>query len=155
MLDEPASITEPEVHRPRIQYRLRTLFGLTAGVAIVCSVVFALPNWAAVPILLAAFITFPAVLTTGLVYGRGYQRTFCLGALFPVGMAFLLTTPLFGNYVWFASLDGTGQGNEVLIFRIAIVVVFVLSLVVGMLCVATRRILEKQQSGQSMRDSHQ
>jgi hypothetical protein len=70
-------------------------------------------------------------------------------------MAFLLTTPLFGNYVWFASLDGTGQGNEVLIFRIAIVVVFVLSLVVGMLCVATRRILEKQQSGQSMRDSHQ
>ncbi len=52
-------------------------------------VLVAIPDVAAGILILLASLLTPIVLTTILVYGRGYLRTFCIGALFPAGVFFI------------------------------------------------------------------
>jgi len=73
-------------HPRRLQYTLRTLFALTTAAAIACAVFFTLPPWVSIVAAVCVVISMPAVLTVMLVYGRGYTRTFCIGALFPAGL---------------------------------------------------------------------
>jgi len=70
---------------PSFQFSLKTLLVVTTSVAVGLSSLVAAP---AVINLIAAtcfLMLLPVVLTVVLVYGRGYQRTFCIGAMFPSG----------------------------------------------------------------------
>lgn len=78
--------------RARFQFGLGTMFLITAMVAVSCSLFFQMPNVVATPLLVLFMLVLPAVLTTVLVYGRGYQRAFCLGALFPAGTMLVCTS---------------------------------------------------------------
>jgi len=80
---------QPPPRRRRFQFRLRTIFLLTAAAAIVLAGLSAPSD--RVRLLSAALLilALPVVLTTVLVYGRGYARTFCIGGLFPAGWSFL------------------------------------------------------------------
>jgi hypothetical protein len=84
-----------------IQFSLRALLLLPVLIGAVCAVLFATPPAVAVLQLMVASLVLPAALTTVVIYGKGYKRTFCIGALFPSGALFLgvlVTAPglLFG-----------------------------------------------------------
>jgi hypothetical protein len=74
----------------RFQFSLRSLFWLTAVVAVLCSVVFAMPNWAAVPLMALLILAFPGVLVVLLAHGGPNHRAFAIGAIFPGCVVFLV-----------------------------------------------------------------
>jgi hypothetical protein len=68
-----------------MQFSQRTLLLLPLVLVCVLAVLFTKPaNIAFVELLVISFLL-PAVLTVTLVYGKGYTRSFCIGALFPAG----------------------------------------------------------------------
>ena len=73
--------------RAPFQYSLRTMFIVMTVLAIGVSLLFAAPP--IVQVVSAGFflILLPMVLTVAIIYGRGYGRTFCIGAIFPAGVA--------------------------------------------------------------------
>jgi len=62
---------------------LRTLFIVTTAAAIVLSGLFAPSDAVRVISADILMLAIPASLTTLVVYGRGYVRTFCIGGLIP------------------------------------------------------------------------
>ena len=83
--------TTPTRPRRPWQYSMKTLFRVTFGTAVALAVVVSSPNAIAVPVMICLNIAVPAFLTVVLVYGSGYQRTFCIGALFPTWTALYAT----------------------------------------------------------------
>jgi hypothetical protein len=75
----------------RLQFGLRTLLLLVVAVAVAMSVVVASPDGLAAPALMCLAVIVPAILTLLLIYGRPYQRTFCIAALFPTGVVLFAT----------------------------------------------------------------
>lgn len=70
--------------KPR--FNLRALFVATAAIAaLLASVVAETPISTSLTAIVAATML-PAALLTAAICGRGYQRTFCLGALIPAGL---------------------------------------------------------------------
>ena len=70
--------------RPRpFQFSLRTLIIVMTALAVVCSGLFAGPLWATVLTALLLTMLTPVAFTVAVIYGRGYLRTFSIGALFP------------------------------------------------------------------------
>lgn len=88
---ESKPTNEPAVLR-RSQFSLRTLLLLPVFLAAICSVLFATPPVVSVVEVVAFSLILPPALTTVVIYGRGYKRTFCIGALFPAGMLFLIAS---------------------------------------------------------------
>ena len=70
---------------PPWQFSLITLLWVVSGVAVAPSLLVSAPGAIAAPALMALSIVLPAVLTIVVIFGTRYQRTFCIGALFPVG----------------------------------------------------------------------
>jgi hypothetical protein len=64
-----------------MQFRLRSLFLITAAVAATCGVVFAAPPLVALPLLCTVLWVCPALWVNGIVYGRGPWRAFFIGGL--------------------------------------------------------------------------
>ena len=71
---------------PRFQFSLFSMFVVTTAVAATCSLTFTMPAVAAIPLFGVFSMVLTAVLITGIIYGRGYQRTFCIGAVVPFGV---------------------------------------------------------------------
>lgn len=92
MVVDQCEQTPSQARRRPVQFGLRMLFALTAFVAVSCSLMFTMPNTAATPALVVFTIALPAVLTAVAIYGGGYQRTFCIGALFPAGTMLVCTS---------------------------------------------------------------
>jgi hypothetical protein len=90
------------------QYSLRTMLAVTAFLAVSCSLLFASPGWVRVAGALCLTLILPAMLTVLLVYGRGYVRTFCIGAVFPSGIT-LLSTAVILAYITFAIAFNTAR----------------------------------------------
>jgi hypothetical protein len=74
------------------QFSIGSMLAATAVVAVTCSLFFSMPNGVATPALILITLALPCVLTTIAIYGRGYQRTFCIGALFPAGAMLVCTS---------------------------------------------------------------
>jgi hypothetical protein len=84
----------------RIQFSLGTLLLLPVIAGCAMAVLFTKPfNVAAKELYIIAFLL-PAILTGGIVYGKGYTRAFCIGALFPAGMLFLYSTMQFTDVLF-------------------------------------------------------
>ncbi len=114
------------------------MFWITTATAIVCAVLFPMPIAIAIPLILLISVALPAVLTTIIIYGRSYQRTFCIGAMFPAGI-FLLMIPFgsIGLFRW-----GSSGGDD---FGVLVVGGFWISnLLIGGVCVGVRRLVEKR-----------
>ena len=136
-----------EADRGRFQFSLRTMLVLTALVAMVCAVLFSVPDYVAAPVIIVLTIVLPALLTATLVYGNSWQRSFCLGAMFPAGMMFFYTLIVVLYYLDY-ELDGPGEFCETVSltyhsYRAFAGVSWVLSVTVGLFTVALRRALQR------------
>jgi hypothetical protein len=81
---------EPLATEPRgrpFQFTLRTMFIVTTVVAIVCAGLSWPTPWVQLLTTLYLAITVPMAITVAMIYGRGYVRTFSIGAMFPAGLA--------------------------------------------------------------------
>jgi hypothetical protein len=125
---------------PRFQFGLATLFWIMTGTAIVCAVLFPMPLVVAIPLILFISVALPAVLTTVIIYGHSYQRTFCIGAMFPSGV-FLLMIP-YGSMGLFRF--GVTNAQDDIGFRLVVLGFWVSSLLIGGVCVGVRRLVEKR-----------
>ena len=84
--DRSTTGDRPEPTRPpRFQFTISQMIVLTTVVAIFCAATFAVPTWLSIMLANCFGLLVPMVLTVVLVYGHGYERTFCIGALFPAG----------------------------------------------------------------------
>lgn len=72
------------------QFSLRSLLVVMTLAAIFLSCLFGGPAWVASYAACLVSITAPVVLVTILVYGRDYQRTFCIEALMFEGVTFMV-----------------------------------------------------------------
>jgi hypothetical protein len=86
-------------YSPRWQFSLLTLFALTAVVAATCAAVTSPPHWISGLALGFLSFAFPVAFVLVIVYGEGYWRAFCIGALVPSlegwaisGLAVLMVT---------------------------------------------------------------
>jgi len=133
--------------RPRrLQYSLGTLFALTTAAAIACAVFFTLPPWVSVVAAVCVVISMPVVLTVMLIYGRGYTRTFSIGALFPAGLCLSPAAASYGLQVavntFTEVFDSLEPNIAVLVF---LNVYFAVVLGNGLLAVGIRRLMEAGQ----------
>jgi hypothetical protein len=119
------------------------MFWITTVTAIVCALLFRVPAEIAIPIMLFISVAvLPAVWTTIIVYGRGYRRTFGIGAIFPSG-AFLLVVLVAFN-VPFPHWGSRSEDDFWL--RFVIFAFWVSSLLVGVVCMGVRRLVERRQT---------
>jgi hypothetical protein len=68
-----------------MRFGLKTLLIAMGVVGVALFLMFASPNEVAVPLLVLISVSVAALVTTGLVYGRGNIRAFCIGAMIPAG----------------------------------------------------------------------
>jgi hypothetical protein len=145
--DEERNAQRP---RPRWQFSVRALFGLTICVAVACSVLFAMPDRAAAASIVVISVLLPAMLTTAAICGGGYQRTFCIGALFPA--SFLLFGFAVQSLWMLPEVLGKGvlsmanpydAGNLAFWFRVQAGGCWGSSIIAGLLCLGVRRLIEK------------
>ena len=93
-------------HGP-VQFSLRALLVVTAVAAVLCALLTAgspVVRWFAG---LAILFLLPMLCTVMLVYGRGYQRTFAIGAIFPSGLWFLTCGMLVLLYTYAVLFGGS------------------------------------------------
>lgn len=64
-----------------MQFRLRSLFILTAVVSVMCGLIFAAPPIVAIPVFCLILWVCPAFWITGVIYGRGAWRPFFIGGV--------------------------------------------------------------------------
>ena len=81
--------------------------------------------------------------TTVIIYGRGYQRTFGIGAMFPTGIPLLSI-----SFDRFDLFRFGGMGGEEFMTRILLLGFWLSSILVGVVCMGVRRIVEKRQPSQ-------
>ena len=131
----------PDSRPRRFQYSLRTLFVLTTGLAMLCSILFSLPTWLAELAVVFLVISTAAALTVTLIYGRGYVRTFCIGALFPAGVCLLSST--YGlEMIYDVLIAFLRSDDERLVIQIFVTLYYTLVLGDGVLAVCVRRLAE-------------
>jgi len=132
---------ETHEHIPtRFQFGLLSMFVVTTAVAVACSMTFSMSDAVAIPLFVLFSVILTGVLITVIVYGRSYQRTFCIGAVVPFG--FLLFMLGFIGFIFF--IDGTPPRAEPIRFRLAVDAFWGSSILVGAICVGVRRLLESQ-----------
>jgi hypothetical protein len=142
------SATEPEQFE--FQFGLSTLLIVMVLVAVACSLFFQIPPIYATFALIAISLALPAVLCTVLVYGRGYRRTFCLGALFPSGVMLVCTSLMvmihaisaYQNDISLSKLNEFAE--KVAPYYLPFVATaWIAGIQIGMLCVLVRLLVER------------
>ena len=83
--DQPSP---PKPRRRRFQFSIASLLATMVIVAVLCCIVFSIPNHIyRGALLLVMSMVLPAILATILLCGGKQQRAFSIGALFPTGVA--------------------------------------------------------------------
>lgn len=128
---------------PRFQFSIAALLWVTLILAILLTILFRLPFVAAYPLVFFVSIgVLPAAWTTLIIYGRGYQRTLAIGAMFPSGFCQLFALmAMFEHAIPIHSWNP--PGDEDLLFRFVFAGFWASSIVVGLICMGLRRLVEK------------
>lgn len=149
--DHPGSFGENDAEMP-IRFGLGTLLVFTVIVSAALAVLVVLPEFISVPVTICLAVVVPAVVLTVAIYGRGYFRTFCMGALFPMGLLLYTTGWVLGLSLvnppgvgdldslasWLKFFDKFGGP-----YRIYTGCSWILAVLVGMACVVVRRLLNR------------
>lgn len=130
--------------RACFQFSLRSFLVVMTVAAIGCGLLFGAPIAFGFFLLFFVFTAVPLALTIAIVYGRGYLRTFAIGAMFPGGLALLY------SYVLLAGgFGGWDDDLETRIYLSAYLVgLFVLLALYGGIAMLVRWILERRQTNQ-------
>ena len=148
---------QTRLRRPKpepVQFSLASILLVITLTAAVFSSVLAGSDTARVAVVFVLTVAVPMILTVLLVYGRGYLRTFCIGALFPAAATATLIVPLafqcvdffLYNYNRIGRVGRPGDEGEWL--AIAILIYGVVILLFGSVAVAIRWRLEAPQRRQ-------
>ncbi len=138
-------IDSPQAGAHRFQFSVRALLVATALLAVACSGISVAPGWGLLVILWLVTVGLPAALTTIVIYGRGYLRTFAIGAMFPAAIiSVICIVSLWGTtYMMIRYHDSPRQ--PILLF-VSLGVFFAFSIPlnagVGLLAVWIRRMVE-------------
>jgi hypothetical protein len=148
MATEANEVRAAEPERFAFQFGLSTLLMLTVLVAVSCSLFFSMPNKPATIVLILISLALPAVFATVLIYGQGYRRTFCLGALFPSGVMMVCSSLMIMIHaisayqnnvdIWVQFADKVGP-----YYRPFVGTAWVASILIGLLCVLVRLLTER------------
>jgi hypothetical protein len=95
-----------------MQFRLRSLFILTAVVSVMCGLIFAAPPIVAVPVFCLILWVCPAFWITGIIYGRGAWRPFFIGGVM-AGIGPHLASLYYSIGIASEILDGGILGNVI------------------------------------------
>lgn len=93
-----------------MQFRLRSLFILTAVVSVLCGLIFAAPPIVAIPVFCMILWVCPAFWITGIIYGRGAWRPFFIGGVM-AGIGPHLASLYYSIVVIISLLGGGGLGD--------------------------------------------
>jgi hypothetical protein len=133
------------------QYSLRTMFIVMTVVAVALSGILAGPRWLTVLTAVLLDVMTPMLLTIGLIYGRGYLRTFCIGGLFPTGAMVIALGLEFVSYRSINVWEITGPAGEFgLSVGVFILAAYVVTIAFGLVAVGVRWMIEAGQ-----REEHQ
>jgi len=133
----------PEGPPHRFQFTLSQLIVLMTLVAVFCASAISVPGWLSMILAGCFAILLPMAFTVGIVYGRGYQRTFCMGALFPSGIVGFQGLSVFGLFLYRPTRLGGDFDSEarlwVWVFLLAVCGV---SIAFGLLAMGLRWMIE-------------
>ena len=132
---------------PRFQFSLKTQLWVVTGIAVLLGIGVSLPLKIVAIVVASVLAILPAALTTGLVYGRDDVRAFCIGGLFPAGVAvrgLYLGGMAGANRDMLGGLAGNLEG--LLTMALTLIPVLVATIGSGFLCVWIRRVLIRRQS---------
>ena len=101
----------PEVERRPFQFSLRSMFIVTTLTALVCGGLFAPQMPAVIGTITVLAILVPMCMTIAIVHARGYRRTFCVGAIFPVSFV-LVYLWNFGGIMAVAGMGGSDPPDD-------------------------------------------
>ncbi len=146
MEDSPTA----EPHGGSFRFSLLALLLLTAMVAVSCSLLFASQGWVRVFSIIIFVFAFPTVWVATLIYGRGYLRTFAIGALCSGGTVAVFSGLLL-IYVSFAMISSYSASWSELAEQFAevtfgpavsVACFFGINVITGRIAVATRWMIE-------------
>ncbi|HVX60728.1 MAG TPA: hypothetical protein VHC19_09000 [Pirellulales bacterium] len=121
-----------------MRFRLKTLFLVTFLVALVCAVLFALPDWLSLLLLATLAMLTPGAVVSAIIYGRKAVRAFAIGCLAAGGWSLWIITPMF-FYIVLADSAGEVVG-QALFVKIAFVGFYAVLGVSGLVCIGVRRL---------------
>jgi hypothetical protein len=132
------------------QFSLGSLLAIVTAAAVASSLLITMPSVYSTPALVFITIVLPAVLTTVAVYGRGYKRTFCLGALFPAGTMLVCTASMVFVHVVSAYQNDIKDVTKFMdkvgpYYRPFVGFTWGACLIVGVLCMIVRRLAEERE----------
>jgi hypothetical protein len=104
MADQDDTVPRRQPEPRPFQFTLRTMFIITTVAAVGCAAAFWPTEGVRAIAVLYLIVVTPMAITVALIYGRGYVRTFCIGALFPA-----VATILFFIYFFIGELIGAGD----------------------------------------------
>jgi hypothetical protein len=119
-----------------MRFSLISLLVFTALIAIVCGIFFALPD--VISLLALTILTFsviPASSVSGIVFGQGKARAFCIGVLSSTAWTGIAGF-LFGIFGGMASIASSTEG--VLIWKIIFAIIYFTSVLCGGIAVGIR-----------------
>ena len=125
------------------RFSLASLLVVTAVVAVILGAMFVFPWWVSLPMLCLLTFAAPALLLTAAIQGRGDLRAFAVGAMVPT-MIMAFWTGLFYVQSTYDE-DFTDIVEARLLFWIAELAALAIGLLVGPLCIAVRRMLQKRE----------
>ncbi len=125
------------------QFSLRSFLLVMTVVAIGCGLLFGAPIAFGLFLLLFVFTATPLVLTIAIVYGRGYLRTFAIGAMFPGFLALLFSYVMLAN--GFDGLDDDDLESRIYLSAYLVGLCVVLALYGGT-AILVRWIIERWQT---------
>ncbi|HVA49475.1 MAG TPA: hypothetical protein VNH11_24120 [Pirellulales bacterium] len=125
-----------------MRFRLKTLFLLTFLVAVVCAVLFTLPDGLALIVLATLGMATPGALIAGIIYGRGAKRAFAIGSLAAGGWALWIAP-----YFFYAAISGEWDGADITLVKWMFAGFYVALAVAGLASVGVRRLCYQGRNG--------
>lgn len=128
------------------QFSMRLAIIFVGVISITLGIVFGAPSYVTVAIDMVSLLAIPAVLTTIIVFGRAPARAFAIGALFPQAVrlySFIANDMFLGFAVFFPAYGEPGITRMTQGPVLVMILSWVMSIVLGCVCVGVRRILAK------------
>ena len=143
--DDPSGGASP--FRPRFQFSLWSMFVLMTALALGLGFLVAAPLGLLALTATLLSIAVPMALTIAVIYGRGWLRTFSIGALFPGGILLFSSIPLLGFSV-IELFDFGPPGPDIddrVMFGVYVVIVGAVMAAFGLLAIWVRWMVERSQ----------
>jgi hypothetical protein len=134
----------------RFQFSLGTFFLATTGIGIMTGLLFSLPGLFIFPFAMICNLMLTVTLTITLIYGKGYLKTFCIGALIVSGTMVFANAGVFGYGMFVYNQISQFLPNYTL-YRILVLSEWIVVVLLGFFGVFVRVMVERSSKLNSRR----